>query len=226
MNLKNFTIILLLTISSYHSEGCETGTDQYCGQCGSNGSCLICYNTFKSGTTCKEVTTEISNCEQYNDEQTCMKCKDGYFMTGSLGDMSCRSNNIYNCYLINPQNSESCWFCDGYELTSDGLCDTSKSCSGTECRSCELKGSSQVCTMCNQGFVLSSSGTCTAETGALLGCAQVNSENSCVTCRYGYYISSNKDDPVSCVKSPKYESLKLKKLGFIFLLAMNYLLKF
>ena len=208
------------------TQGCDSGTDQYCGKCGSNGACLICYNSFKSENVCTEVTAEVSKCEQYNNEDSCMKCKPGYYLSGDLGSMSCGANDIYNCYIINPLNNETCWFCDGYELTGEGLCDISKSCTTTECRSCESDGTTQTCTMCNPGFVLSSSGTCSSETGALLGCAQVDSDNKCVTCRYGYYVNSNQNEDVSCVKSPKYESNKINEMHLIILLIMSYLIEF
>ena len=214
--LTIFTIIVYL-ISNLKGD-CSTGTDELCGKCDSTKACQICYNSYKSGKTCKSPAEAISQCELYADDKNCMKCKDGYFVEDFSDMTSCSRNNIFNCFIINPYNVKQCLFCDGYQLNANGLCDN-VSCTAENCRSCELDGTSQVCTLCNSGYVLSATATCLKEENTLLGCAKVDSDNKCTVCRYGYYVDSElAASQLACKKSQLYEFHSLWKVDFAFLL--------
>ena len=63
-----------------------------------------------------------------------------------------------------------------------------------------------------------------AAEGANLGCAMMDSNDVCVSCTYGYYVTS-KDSatPVTCAKSDRYSGVS-RIYGFmlIFLSLLNF----
>ena len=217
----SLTLILFSPLLS----DCGGGTDEYCGQCGTNGSCLVCYNSFKKERTCSAVTSTVTNCQLYSDENTCISCAPGYYLTHFFNSQVCLEINIYDCYAVNPQTVKTCWHCDGFELLSTGLCDNSKPCTQENCRSCESQNGSQVCTLCQDGYVVSNAKTCVAATGTLEGCTEVDADNNCVGCRFGYYVDSETNQTLQCKKSSLYEgaeSLKISLIGFLVLGVMKF----
>ena len=179
-----------------------------CVQCSSSSQsiCLECLLPYKPSSQGCYLSDEariqkVTNCEIYNEEESCIKCNEGYHVFNGFCQANCRDDCIcfepYVCIghqneksgISKERNTQSCGsycrYCytygdcydcyDGYYLYY-GEC---RICDINNCDSCDNSG---YCTDCNSGYYLSS-GYCYECSS---GCKSCSSYYSCTTCKSGY----------------------------------------
>jgi hypothetical protein len=181
-----------------------------CVSCGSNGLCNGCsigYNLLTSNSTCQQVGygCTVPNCVSCSGPQNCGKCQDGYLPTAYVQKgqtfylckkLSC-PYNIQNCQtcvtnfndLLNF-NQVLCSLCNsGYNLVN-GYCVaqiTTYTCSNvTNCLQCSY---TNFCSLCNNNFSLTTSGTCVPTQCNVPNCAVCNVNNVCAQCNAGFTLN-------------------------------------
>ena len=222
--LSTLLLIDFLYLAKCTSDDCPEGwylTNGECKACShvcktctySETSCRSCYDGYYfSGVFCWSCNTE--NCKICKDSKdTCTICKEGYYLN---------SNTCISC--VEPckscSSSTQCDLCkDGYYLSlanciqckqpcktcsDDNIC---TSCIDNyflvldkcyECNyNCKTKIDDCQCDSCNDGFYLFNFQCLNCDSNCKT-CS--NSENNCLSCEEGYYLTSNN----SCRKCNQY----------------------
>ena len=215
-------LIIIGLIASYVNLKCSEGSDKYCAVC-DNNNCILCYHSFPKNGECAIPNTTIENCLIYNDQEKCITCKPQYY----LENEKCVLGEIDWCLKYN--NKSECLECDGILLKEDKTCDFESICSMKGCLSCEMKDSKEVCNVCHDKYVkmVSSEGvaSCESETQSTKG-VQIQNSGKSYQCRYGYYISSKKEESLICTLTDLYtiESIMIMNMYCSVLLLLGYMI--
>ncbi|KAL4472643.1 hypothetical protein ABPG74_018592 [Tetrahymena malaccensis] len=155
-----------------------------------------------------QINTNTNNCSQFNYQNTCSRCQDGFYLDQNNQCQKCNQGST--CSQCNP----------GYYLNSNGQCQPCI----TGCLDCNQQNT---CNICNDGYYLDQNGkclycdsnctfcinsnTCIAcksglqldQTGKCFTCNQqcktCNSLNTCTSCNNGFYLDTN-NQCKSCMK--------------------------
>jgi len=189
------------TPCSYGCDNCNSGVAT-CSSCMTNWG--LQSTGFDSCTQCPP------NCLLCSAPGSCTTCDDGYYVSGT-GCSVCPSN-CETCTMSN--NILTCDICDaGYQVSSGVcyLCDThcttcSATAGGVTCNACEalyyVSGGSCVacgsgcatcdslgCTLCENGYYITSDLTC--EACIVNDCDWCFGEWNCTKCDTGFYVTGN-----------------------------------
>ena len=110
---------------------------------------------YKAYNYCSPVTSQISNCEIYQDNLTCSKCSEGYYAQGS----SCKITTVKDCIVVDS-SSDKCLECDATKnlMPSNNIvnnkCIPILSYITNECVSynMDITDGSVLCEACNDNF--------------------------------------------------------------------------
>ena len=159
-------------------------------------TCSVCQaGFFLSSNTCL-ANSVIANCLTYSGAATtttCLACNAGFFLQGNICANRTVSNNIANCQTVSL-TADLCAACAvGFILTSDNrACLVAIANCASYAAGSTFQSSSLQCSLCNNGYYLTNSGTVTVCTaGSVQFCLtyQVNA-NSCTVCQNGYYLQN------------------------------------
>ena len=187
-----------------------------CIQCSSSSpdiclDCLLPYKLSSSGChlTDEERTEKITNCLFYNEDQTCLKCIDGFHVFNGFCEADCQDGCVcFDPYVcINKINDESAIIhkrrteeCDPICITCSTInigecleCPEGYTIDGWKCRycpnsNCEICRYDYYCILCDSGYY-SSSGTCYECSS---GCDSCTENLYCYKCKSGYNRSKGK----------------------------------
>ncbi|KAL4497219.1 hypothetical protein ABPG72_019539 [Tetrahymena utriculariae] len=195
------TCIKCLDYYTLKNNQCQS-CPQNCIQCDQFGLCLICDTGLVNiNSQCVQCSQNCLSCSQTTNQ--CEKCIQGYYFDViSLACTKCKNSKCQTCL---PTNSNQCISCNqGYQLV------------GHNCINCQgVEGSSSfqfgVCTKC--GTVDNTCNECTLGyyqdsvskfcSKCPTSCNSCISNQVCITCKMGFYLSQNKCIPcapncVSC----------------------------
>lgn len=156
--------------------------------------CSVCQSgMFLNQNTCIN-NVVITNCLTYSgafSTTTCVQCNGGFFLQGNACVARSVSSNIVNCQIPSV-TADICATCSiGFVLTSDfRACLVAISNCAQYASSTQLTSSIQ-CSLCNNGFYLSTSNTATlCLAGSIQFClTYALNSNTCTVCTNGFYLS-------------------------------------
>ena len=177
---------------------CEEITDctSNCAKCASPNRCSECQTGYENvNGFCEEITDCTSNCAKCDSANKCSECQTGYHLT-STG--SCEQNRtIMNC-AVYASDGEHCSVCEenyelagyGYSCVYAGTSPGDKNCDVPNCSSCEA-GKSYICSTCENGYHLTSTGSCEQDPSHLiLHCSVYASDGEhCSVCDDNYKLA-------------------------------------
>jgi hypothetical protein len=171
--LTIFLLSTLLGMSSQSIEGCL----QYSNASGT--ACKVCDNSnfyYLNGILCNRASDIF--CSQINSSGQCLSCFQGYFLSNQKVCLPI----LYICNCLDYANDGSISWCqtceDGYELMNSACIPIV-----TNCFQFSWWGS---CIQCNDGFTLTSEGTCN---GGIPNCLTYASPLVCQACETGYGLT-------------------------------------
>ena len=195
----NYSLEPVIQKSHFHFS-CHNGNDEFCRECGEQGctKCLFSYPEERGN--CLFYDLKIANCLYYSSKDTCLECKDGYY----LKDNFCIWSKLEDC--LHPLDEFKCKICKKVELTASGKCDPEKPCEIEHCQSCKSEDG-QKCTLCEIGFTLDLDSNACIEYGKASiendGC-EVMQDSDCLRCAPRYYIASKKGLATRCLFSKRF----------------------
>ncbi|CAD2215334.1 hypothetical protein, conserved [Angomonas deanei] len=140
-------------------KGCSVENCQSC-VFDTEDQCKVCNNNYKlEGTTCTMKTCAQAPCTECaspsGDDDTCTACGPGYEVSGTAcAEKECLAENCQTCVFDSKDQCDTCD--DNYKL--DGTTCTKKTCAQEPCTGCTSpSGEGDVCTSCNEPFVLEAS---------------------------------------------------------------------
>lgn len=182
-------------------------------------SCSLCNAGFYlNNNACTAVTTAVANCAAYSSATVCAACASGYIL--SLDSTSCVSvSSVNNCSGYSYVTCANC--AGGYHLNrntylANGLqvgtaaqnttlalfarnlinkvgyvgAVSCASNTGTNCATFTVD--TNVCTACNTGYFLDTTGVCNAfPAEPIPNCAVYTNASTCFSCSNGYTLSNN-----------------------------------
>lgn len=155
-----------------------------CIEYDSNFDCVKCAPNFilEAGSkTC--VAREAENCKEVEPaEDKCKVCLDGHFMDSQDGQ-KCKPHSPVNGCAIYRTDRDECEFCGTSKYLSNGECLTVS----VEISGCKFYSGASTCSDCNDSLLLKNN-QCIS--GNIDNCASYESENSCLTCKDGYFRES------------------------------------
>ena len=178
--------------------------DAACFSCSASNPtrCNFCLPGFYlNGYICSPCTysSRCESCQQSNPS-SCLTCFPGSFMANNNTCISC----AFPCATCSNNNANTCSSCaQGYVLiNSNSTCMLASKLSNNvnaqpilNCANQQLTGTTVTCSLCQQGFALTTAGCAPCVTG----CQVCNPEflNQCVECEPGYMLNASN----LCMKS-------------------------
>lgn len=183
--------------SSNVCHGCDAVTVS-CTRCTSATVCTQCKDLFYLSSTasvCISCGAAMPNCLSCKSGSSCSICKNGYYpsVVNASSCLLCNASITYclSCrmiyYRVTDSNVLGCSVCQPEYYINDTVC---SSCSQAIdfCLACQ---NSYQCTLCNQGYFLSSVLTCVSCSEVMPGCTNCTSGSLCAQCTSGYYLINN-----------------------------------
>jgi hypothetical protein len=148
--------------------------------------CSICVANFHPNA---DGICERTQCYDYNDNNVCTKCFEGYYLNDKK---TCEKITIENC-LISDEKNEKCTKCLG-NITPDanGKCNLPS----PLIKGCiEYKDDGKCKTCQNDDYEITSDGNC-----KLIECEEWEfKEEYCAQCKAGYYRARDDNDNIICI---------------------------
>ena len=194
MNNQMSTPIFLMLIFSIRS--CPD--DRFCRGCVSKISkeCELCSAAYLlPNGTCQPITSHISNCVKYydNEDFTCGKCDLWYYLISNR----CKVCDVKGCAICKTPGTCSACF-NSVRIRNGVSCDSSFQCSDPTCEVCN---EADQCLKCKEKFGLTESQTCAP---APLNCHAVGLDpTKCILCNSLFFLKGDG----SCVQITPHSSV-------------------
>ena len=160
-------------------------------------TCSACQSGYFLNNNQCLVNSVIVNCAGYlgsASSTTCSLCNNGFYLQGNVCVNRTMSVNIANCQQTSI-TADLCATCaTGFIMTTDNrACLPAISNCQTYSTGSSFQSTALQCSLCNNGFYLTTSGSttvCVAGTTQFCQTYQVNA-NVCTACQNGYYLSNS-----------------------------------
>lgn len=171
---------LIATIYSAENGACPNA-DQFCSACNTTTTtqCDSCAYAYVSGGKCVKPTTIIDKCDTYTANGVCIDCEKGF----SLGVNKCTAITIGNCLAVVAGKCIAC--SGGKKPSADGTSCSDTKCASTNCSTCSVIATLEVCVECASGYAFDVS-TLACATQKTANCSTQNATN-CISCQQGYF---------------------------------------